>query len=100
MIRERTNGGADLLEFLLSVAEGAHKAGVKLRVDATNLLLAYAFGKPSQSVEVSGSIADTSAIEGIGLSVDEIRRVVQLSRERKAAAEATAEAETVAAASK
>ena len=51
---------------------------------ALELLAAYGFGKPTQAVEHSGGVADTSALDGF--TVDEMRAWLQVRRNQKAAA--------------
>ncbi len=78
------------------LAELAGKSG-RDQTKATELLMAYGLGKPTQAVEHSGSIGtDTGILDDLGMTVDEIRHVLQIRRQRIAEAESAQPQESVA----
>ena len=55
IVREKTNDGADVVDFLIKVVNGrVRKAKLADRIHAAEVLLDRGFGKPLQSVELSG----------------------------------------------
>jgi len=91
--RERCRKWANEKGFAI-LAEMAESAG-RDRSRATELLMAYAFGKPTQAVEYSGQVTRTDALDGF--TVDEMRAWLEMRRKRNTPPEPQPEPESVAA---
>ena len=54
LIRERTNDGADLVDFALSILQGKRGARLQQRLEALQWLADRGWGRAVQSIEASG----------------------------------------------
>ena len=95
-VRECTNNGQDLVDFVLSVMRGAvidgDKPGLKLRMQAAEWLSDRGFGKPSQFVEFTqreDHPLDDATVEDLRLMLVEIQRQKALALEQLALTEPT-----------
>ena len=63
LIRESTNDGAELVEFMLKVFRGELGESVRTRADAATWLADRAFGKPAQTSNIGGDCARCAAFD-------------------------------------
>jgi hypothetical protein len=76
LVREKTNDGQLLVDFMLRVLNGEEKgASVSDKVAAAKFLADRGFGKPTEFHEHSGSLSWASAVEEAGsIPLEEIRK--------------------------
>ena len=92
-IRERTNDGQELVDFVLSVMRGAEidaeKPGLKVRMQAAQWLSDRGFGRPVQGVvhaEMGKGLLERSIELFEDVSTEDIRVLVDASRALQAKA--------------
>ena len=55
-IREITNEGNDLVDFVVSVFKGEHGEAARLRLEAATWLADRGFGRPAQAVDLRATV--------------------------------------------
>ena len=76
-IREITNEGNDLVDFVVSVFKGEHGGGPKLRMEAATWLADRGFGRPAQAVDLRATVG---GLEGGPVTTETTARELVLAR--------------------
>ena len=83
LIRESTNDGAELVEFMLKVFRGELGESVRTRADAATWLADRAFGKPAQTSNIGGDCERCAAFDAeVPDPVEQIMEKLSSMRER------------------
>ena len=83
LIRESTNDGAELVEFMLKVFRGELDDSVRTRADAATWLADRAFGKPAQTANIGGDCERCASFDAeVPDPVEQLEEKLSSMRER------------------